>query len=333
MAHVAGWKKDAVTNLAKQISKSKVVGIINVHGVPAPAFQTMRTNLRGKAEITMLKNTLLRIALQQAGKDKKGLEKLAASVDGQCAVVTSELNPFRLFKQLDSTKTKMPARGGEVAPDDIEIKAGETPFKPGPVVGELQKAGLPAAIEQGKVVIKKDKLLVKKGDKIPRDVALVLSKLEIYPLTVGLDLSAVFEDGMIYKKDVLAVDDAMVLSQVKFAAAGAMNLAIFISYPTKQSIRPMLANAHYKALNFAVNTNIANKVTIKLMLARANAQMLSLASKVLAALDDDLRGALTNVPKPPEDKGDKGKEAKKEEKEEKKVSEDEAAAGLGALFG
>ena len=333
MAHVAGWKKDAVTDLAKQISKSKVVGIINVHGVPAPAFQTMRTNLRGKAEITMLKNTLLKIALQQAGKDKKGLDMLAASVDGQCAVVTSELNPFRLFKQLDSTKTKMPARGGEVAPDDIEIKAGETPFKPGPVVGELQKAGLPAAIEQGKVVIKKDKLLVKKGDKIPRDVALVLSKLEIYPLTVGLDLSAVFEDGMIYKKDVLAVDDAMVLSQVKFAAAGAMNLAIFISYPTKQSIRPMLANAHYKALNFAVNTNIANKVTIKLMLAKANAQMLSLASKVPAALDDDLRGALTNVPKPPEDKGDKGKEAKKEEKEEKKVSEDEAAAGLGALFG
>ena len=333
MAHVAGWKKDAVTNLAKQISKSKVVGIINVHGVPAPAFQTMRTNLRGKAEITMLKNTLLKIALQQAGKDKKGLDKLAASVDGQCAVVTSELNPFRLFKQLDSTKTKMPARGGEVAPDDIEIKAGETPFKPGPVVGELQKAGLPAAIEQGKVVIKKDKLLVKKGDKIPRDVALVLSKLEIYPLTVGLDLSAAFEDGMIYKKDVLAVDDAMVLSQVKSAAAGAMNLAVFISYPTKQSIRPMLANAHYKALNFAVNTNIANKVTIKLMLAKANAQMLSLASKVPAALDDDLRGALTNVPKPPKDKGDKGKEAKKEEKEEKKVSEDEAAAGLGALFG
>jgi large subunit ribosomal protein L10 len=330
MAHVAGWKKDAVTNLTKHISKSKVVGIINVHGVPAPAFQTMRTNLRGKAEITMLKNTLLKIALQQAGKDKKGLDKLVASVDGQCAVVTSELNPFRLFRQLDSTKTKMPARGGEVAPDDIEIKAGETPFKPGPVVGELQKAGLPAAIEQGKVVIKKDKLLVKKGDKIPREVALVLSKLEIYPLTVGLDLSAAFEDGMIYKKDVLAVDDAMVLGQVKSAAAGAMNLAVFISYPTRQSIRPMLANAHYKALNFAVNAKIANKVTIKLMLAKANAQMLSLASKVPAGLDDDLKGVLTNVPKPPEDKG---KEAKKEEKEEKKVSEEEAAAGLGALFG
>jgi large subunit ribosomal protein L10 len=228
----------------------------------------------------------------------------------------------------------MPARGGEIAPDDIEIKAGETPFKPGPVVGELQKAGLPAAIEQGKVVIKKDKVVVKKGDKIPREVALVLSKLEIFPLTVGLDLSAAFEDGMVYKKDVLAVDDAMILGQVKAAASGAMNLAVFISYPTKQSIGPMLANAHYKAINLAVNAEIANKETIKLMLAKANAQMLSLASKIPAGIDDDLKGALSNAPKPPEDK-DKGGEGKKEEKkdEEKKVSEEEAAAGLGALFG
>src|SRR5512136_366638 len=121
-AHVAPWKKDAVNDLAKQIAKSKVIGIIDIHGVPAPAFQTMRTNLRGKAEITMLKNTLLKIALAQAGKDKKGLDKLAPSVTGQCAVVTSNLNPFKLFKQLDATKTKMPAKGGEIEPDDIEIK-------------------------------------------------------------------------------------------------------------------------------------------------------------------------------------------------------------------
>jgi large subunit ribosomal protein L10 len=333
MAHVASWKKEAVSELTTRIAKSRVVGIIDVRGVPAPAFQTMRTNLRGKADIVMLKNTLLKIALQEAAKQRKGLDKLAESVDGQCAVVTTDLNPFRLFRQLDSTKTKMPARGGEVAPDDIEIKAGETPFKPGPVVGELQKAGLPAAIEQGKVVIKKDKLLVKKGDKIPRDVALVLGKLEIFPLTVGLNLNAAFEDGFVYRRDVLAVDDVQVLNQVKQAAVGALNLAVFASYPTAMSIRPMLANAHFKALNLAVNASIANEETIKLMLAKANAQMLSLASKVPAALDDELKAALEGAPKPPEDKGGKEPEKEEEKKEEKKVSEDEAAAGLGALFG
>lgn len=332
MAHVASWKKDAVSELSTKIAKSKVVGVIDVHGVPAPAFQTMRTNLRGKAEIVMLKNTLLKLAIAEASKNKKGLEKLVEAVDGQCAIVTSDLNPFRLFKQLDSTKTKMPAKGGEIAPDDIEIKAGDTPFKPGPVVGELQKAGLPAAIEQGKVIIKKDKVLVKKGDKIPRDAALVLSKLEIFPLTVGLDLSAAYEDGMIYHKDVLAVDDAQVMGQMKLAASGAFNLSIFIGFPTAETIRPMLAIAHMRSLNLAVNAEIATPETIKIMLAMANAQMLSLASRVPGALGDDMKKLLSEAPKPPEQKKDGGDE-KKEEKKEEKVSESEAAAGLAGLFG
>ncbi len=333
-AHVAPWKKEVVSAITRQISKHKVVGIIDVRGVPAPAFQTMRTNLRGKAEITMLKNTLLKIALEQSSKDKKGLEKLAESVDGQCALVTSDLNPFKLFKQLDATKTKMPARGGEVAPDDIEIKAGETPFKPGPIVGELQKAGLPAAIELGKVVIKKDKVLVKKGDKIPREVALVLSKLEIFPLTVGLNLHAAYEEGMIYGKEVLAIDEAETLIRLKAAASSALSLSIFIAFPTKQSIALLLSKAHKDSLNLAVNAQIANKETIELMLSKANLQMLSLASKVPAGLDDELRATLSNVPKPPEDRGGEGKpEEKKEEKKEEKVSEAEASAGLSTLFG
>ncbi len=333
-AHVASWKKEVVSDLAKRMAKSKVVGVIDVHGVPAPAFQTMRTSLRGKADIVMTKNTLLKIALDEAAKQRKGLERLKDIVNGQCAVVTSDLNPFKLFKQLDATKTKMPARGGETSPDDIEIKAGETPFKPGPVVGELQKAGLPAAIEQGKVVIKKDKVVVKKGDKIPRDVALVLSKLEIYPLTVGLDLAAAYEDGTVYKKDILAVDDVAILGQVRQAASGALNLSVFISFPTKQSIRPMLSNAHLKALNLAVNSGFPTKETVKLMLAKANAQMLALASKAPAALDEELKKRLEGAPaaKPARGEAKQG-EKKEDKKEEKKVSEDEAAAGLGALFG
>jgi len=247
------------------------------------------------------------------------------------------MNPFKLFKQLDATKTKMPARGGESSPEDIEVKAGDTPFKPGPIVGELQKAGIPAAIEQGKVVIKKDKLLVKKGDKITREVALALAKLEIFPITVGLDLHAAFEDGMVYKKDVLAVDDAVYLGRLQQAASGALNLSVFIGFPTALSIRPMLAKAHMNALNLAVNAQVANEETIKVMLSKANAQMLSLASKVSnEGLDEELKTMLSAAPKPqePKDGGDEGKtEDKKEEKKEEKVSEEEAAAGLGALFG
>src|SRR5207245_1547002 len=86
-------------------------------------------------------------------------------------------------------------RGGEIAPEDLWVRGGETPFKPGPVVGELQKAGIPAAIERGKVVIRQDKLMVKAGARIPRDVAQQLARLEIFPLVVGLDLRGAQEQG------------------------------------------------------------------------------------------------------------------------------------------
>src|SRR3990172_3394638 len=210
MAHVAPAKKALVENLAKRFEESKVIGIAGIHGIPAPQFQTMRKQLAGQATITVTKNNLLRLALEEASKKRKDLAKLAESIDGQTAVVTAEVNPFKLFKQLEATKTKAPARGGEVAPEDLWVREGETPFKPGPVVGELQKAGVPAAIERGKVILKKDKLVVKAGDRIPRDVAQVLARLEIFPLTVGLDLRGAYEEGMVFRREALAIDDAAV---------------------------------------------------------------------------------------------------------------------------
>ncbi|UCE81334.1 MAG: 50S ribosomal protein L10 [Methanobacteriota archaeon] len=339
-AHVAAWKKEAVAKLATHISDSNVVGIINIRGIPAPAFQTMRADLRNHVNITMLKNSLMKLALQEANKKRKGIVDLVGAIDDQCAIVTSDLNPFRLFKQLDGTKTKMPAKGGEISPDDIEIKAGDTPFKPGPVVGELQKAGLPAAIEQGKVVIKRDKLLVKKGDEIPREVALVLSKLEIFPITVGLDLRAAFEDGSVYAKDVLEVDDLAYLAKIQTAAAGALSLSVFAGYPTTASIGPLLMKAHSNAFNLAVNAGVTTSETISFMLSKANAQMRALASRIPDALDDELRAAVSSEPSSTprgDDEADSaGKDGKKkdeDDKDDEEVSEEEAAAGLGALFG
>ena len=49
--------------------------------------------------------------------------------------------------------TPAPAKEGQLAPFDIVVPKGPTPFGPGPIIGELQKIGLPAAIEAGKIGI------------------------------------------------------------------------------------------------------------------------------------------------------------------------------------
>src|SRR5664280_316552 len=169
MAHVAAWKKDKVQELTNAMTSKKVVAIVDVHGIPSAQLQLMRQGLRAKASIMMSRNNLIDIAIEQAAKDLPGLEQLLKSVSSQCAVVTTDVNPFRLFREMESTKSAAPAKPGDIAPEDILIKAGDTPFKPGPIVGELQKAGIPAGIEGGKIVIKKDKVLVKKGEAVSEE--------------------------------------------------------------------------------------------------------------------------------------------------------------------
>jgi len=44
------------------------------------------------------------------------------------------------------------------------IPAGDTPFKPGPIIGDLQKVGIKAKIQGGKIVITDDSLVVKKAE-------------------------------------------------------------------------------------------------------------------------------------------------------------------------
>jgi large subunit ribosomal protein L10 len=278
-AHVSPQKKALVERLAGEFQGARVVGIVNVAGIPAAQLQAMRSRLRGRVSVTVAKKTLLRIALEQAGSTKAGLAQLADLLDGQAAVVTASVNPFKLYKEMESTKTPAPAKGGEVAPADIEIQEGETPFKPGPIVGELQKAGIPAAIDKGKVVIKKAKLLVKKGDRIPRDMAQAMTRLEIFPLVVGMDLRGAFEEGTVYRRDVLAVDEVRLLADMGLAHAQARSLSVAAAFPTAETTSLLVATAHQRAIALALTAGFPTKATVELLLARAHAQAAALAAK------------------------------------------------------
>ena len=162
-AHVADWKKKEVKQLTNLFTKNRVVGIIELGGIPAPQMQQMRKNLQGSATIRSAKNNLILRALDEAEKSSKGISGLKDHVKGQSAIIATEMNPFKLFSKIKQSRTMAPAKGGEKAAYNIEVKSGETPFKPGPIVGELQKAGIPAAIIEGKVVVKTDKVVVPQG--------------------------------------------------------------------------------------------------------------------------------------------------------------------------
>ena len=276
MAHVAEWKYDEVKQLTDLFTSKKVVGIVEIGGIPAPQMQQMRSNLHGTSSIRSAKNTLLFRALEEAEKQVKGITGLKELITGQTAIIATDMNPFQLFSQIKSTRTMAPAKGGETANHDITVKAGDTPFKPGPVVGELQKVGIPAAIQEGKVVIKNDKVIVPKGEKIPKDVAQMLTRLEIYPVEIGMNLNAVYEDGSIFKPEVLDIDIDAFIGRMKQASNDAFNLAIHSSWINDLTIKPLIMKAHHNAFTIALEQGIVNKETIKILLSKAHSNMSAL---------------------------------------------------------
>jgi large subunit ribosomal protein L10 len=289
--HIPQWKKDEIQKIIDGIHKYKSSGIVDVHGVPANSLQKMRQSLRGKVEMRMVRNTLATIALDSIPQDEKAHE-LINFVEGQMVMVYTDMNAFKLFKLLESTKSKRTAKGGDVAPNDIIVPRGPTSFKPGPLVGELQQVGIPAGIEGGKVVIKDTKTVVRKGEKISAKLAEMLTRLEITPMDVGLNLKAVVEGPTLYTAQDLGMDEDQLRANFALAARQALSLSLEAGIANKDTIVPLIQKAVLESKSLAVNAPIFEKEVMDLILTKAELEMLAVAKTVAGkenALDEELK--------------------------------------------
>ena len=338
-AFVADWKKKEISELQEFINSTEVVGLVDVTGIGAKQMLSMRASLRDVGvKLKVSRNRFLKRAIENSSKDKKGVEQIVdVFAPKQMALLSSTANPFKIFQMLLESQTQAPAKGGEIASSDIIIDKGPTAFPAGPIVGDFQNAGFPAAIEKGKIVIRKKHTAVKTGEVITANVAAALAKLEIYPITVGMQLLGVFDGETFYLSDVLDIDLDEFRSKVQIAAGSAFNLAFNTRYFTGSIMPSLLSKAHNDALAVALETAYPSESTIKALLAKAHSSMLGVASHSGDGADDELKDMLGNaasaavsVPISVEKTESSDDE---EEDEEEEVSEEDAVSGLGALFG
>lgn len=270
------YKKKIVENLVNLIANYPIIGIVNMQNLPAKQLQKIRAQLRDRIVLTMTKKTLIRLALKEAEKIKYNIQKLESYLNGMPALLFTEDNPFKLYKVLKENKSKAPAKPGQLAPQDIIIKSGPTPFAPGPIISELSSIGLKAGVEQGKVVIKGDCVVVKAGEEISPKVAEILTRLGIEPMEIGLELVVVYEDGTLYTKDILDIDEEEFNNKVKRAIIEAFNLALFLNYPTKDTIKLLLTNAHRDAKLLGTSQKLLDKEIIEELIKEAHTNLLKL---------------------------------------------------------
>lgn len=268
--HLPDWKREEVEDVKKHIGQFTLVGLVDMHGIPATQLQQIRRNLRGIATIKMTRNTLVLHALAELGGDIEGIKDYIA---GNSAMIFTNENPFKLYKLLAKTQTKMAAKAGQIAPEDIVVSKGPTSFKPGPIVGELQQAGIPAAIESGKVKIKETKTVVKAGQPINAKLATVLAKLDIKPMDVGLMLQAAFYEGSIFEPSVLNIDESVFLGQIAQAATEAFNLSVNAAFPTADTIGAIVTKAAREARSLGIEAPVYEQDLIDAIIGKAYREM------------------------------------------------------------
>ncbi len=334
---IPAWKREEVELITEMIRGYESVGVVGVTGIPSRQLQNMRRDLHGKAELRMGRNTLLRRALDDVDD---GLETLIPEIHGQVGLIATNDNPFGLYRQLEASKTPAPINAGEVAPNDIVIPAGDTGMDPGPFVGELQQVGAEARIDAGSIKVTADSTVAAAGDVVSDQLAAVLSELEIEPKEVGLDLRAVYADGLLFEPEELAIDIDEYRADVQAAATGARNLSINAGYPTRATAPAMLQKAHAEATAVGISAAIEDAELVPMLVSRANAQLRQLASRIddKEALPESLREVTTETaettgePTEAEESTDDQSEPPDEDSADED-DEDDGAEGLGALFG
>ena len=335
--HLPQWKKDEVESIKKLIGEYPVFGTIAIRGISSAQMQAMRRELKDTAVLKIARNSLINKAFADLGMDT-----LVDYVEDQTALIFTNNNPFKLYKSLASSKTPAPLKGGSTSPVDVTVEKGPTSFPPGPIVGSLQQAGIPAAIDGGKVVIRKTETVVHVGDTVSNVMADMLSKLEIFPLEVGLNLRAAHEGGTVFMAADLEIDEDKYFNDFMSAVQQGINLSVNGAYPTSDTITTIIASAAQSGTNLGVNAVVYASDVMAPLMAKAQAELMSLASNLTntdGALDEDLSTALgaaqavaaTVVDTSTQDTQDA--ESTEGEEEEEEADEEEGMAGLGALFG
>ena len=267
---------DTLINLG---NKNSVIGLVDLSGISSKALQGIRTLLRAggevEATIKVAKNTLKTIAFKKLSQGtNKSIEKLIPNIQGSCAIIFTNTNPFKLQQFLNKNQVPAPAKTGQISPVDVYVPEGTTNLDPGPIISDLGSIGLKTRIEKGKIRITKTSKVLSIGDTVSESHSSVLSRLDILPFKVGLKLSIVLEEDDLIEGSVLEVDDEKIISDLQQAYLRALSLAVYpkVAYISESTIPMLLKTAVSRAMSLSLESGYTTDMTIDLLLAKTSRQ-------------------------------------------------------------
>ncbi|KRY75022.1 60S acidic ribosomal protein P0 [Trichinella pseudospiralis] len=302
------WKSNYFLKLVKFLEEYPKCFIVGVDNVGSNQMQQIRISLRGRAELLMGKNTMIRKAIRGYLPKNPDLECLIHHIVGNVGFVFTNEDLADVRDAIIAKKVAAPAKAGIVAPIDVRLPAQNTGLGP-EKTSFFQALNIPTKISKGTIEIL--------NEKVGASEAALLNMLNILPFSYGLVIKKVYDSGSVYDPSVLDITSDFLLGKVQEGIRHIASLSLAINYPTAASAPHMIANAFKNLLSIAAVTDITFKEAEKLKEYLADPSKFAVAAAPAASA----------AAAPKAEKEDSS--SKKEEKVEEESDEEE---GMGGLF-
>ncbi len=241
-SHDKKWKNIKREEIIALTKEYPVIAIATLDQLPANIMSLVRKRLDTNAKIIVAKTRVVKKAFEESGIDTKKLDPL---IKESIAVIFSKKNPFELFSFIKKNKGEATAKEGDIADADITIQAGDTGLPPGPALSTLKAAGLKVAVQGPTISVVSDKIVTKKGEEVSKDVADVLSKLNMKPMKIGMKVLGVLEKETndFYTSDALDIDEEELFNKFIKAYQSALNLSVEAEYFNEKSTELIVIKA------------------------------------------------------------------------------------------
>jgi len=124
-------KAQYIAKLNQYLQDYKSILVVNIDNVGSNQIQQIRKALRGRANVLMGKNTIVRKILREHSAANPGFEALLPLVFGNIGFVFTNDSLTEIRSLIQTNKKPAAARVGIVAPNDVWIPAGTTGLDPG----------------------------------------------------------------------------------------------------------------------------------------------------------------------------------------------------------
>ena len=253
-------KRELYQQMLELPKSYNVIALSKVNKVRATQLMKIRKKFHKEIIIKVIKNRVTQRAFEKIS-DLQGIDKLSSQLEGQCALMFTNISPFKLNLIFDQNKVFLPAKGGDITKIEIMIPSGDTGITPGPVLSEFKEANVPTKIDQGTIWVSRDTIVAKPGDVISTKLASLLSKLDIKPIEAGIVVNYAIADKLVFAEDDLRIDINEIKNELSRSYNESISLAVESSYFTRESMGYLLSKASRQAQSLALESNYLSKDT------------------------------------------------------------------------